>query len=130
MTIEGRILLVAGERPLRALLRVALKGKCCTPVFAPTAEQAIQRLNEYPYDLIITDLALPDLPAMALIEKVRATDRYQDAPVIILADHIDRSCVLEAAKLNVSAVLLKPISVKKLNEHLQQALEQNQDGPN
>ena len=92
-------LCVAGDRPLRALLRVALKGKCCTPVFAPTAEQAMQRLNEYPYDLIITDLALPDLPGMALIEQVRATERYQDAPVIILADHIDRSCVVEAAKL-------------------------------
>ncbi len=126
MSIDGRILLVAGDRPLRALLRVALKHKGCMPVFAPTAEQAIQRLTEYPYDLIIIDLALPDLPGISLVQQIRQTTQYQDTPVIILADHIDRTCVREAAKLKVLAVLLKPISVNKLNEHLQKALEQKE----
>ena len=72
-------------------------------------------------DLILTDIKMPKIDGLGLIQKVRETDK--DIPIIITSAHQESNLLLESIDLNISAYILKPIDIYKLEQALIKAIE-------
>ena len=72
-------------------------------------------------DLILTDIKMPKLDGLGMIEKIREIDK--DIPIVITTAHQETSFLMESIQLNVNAYVLKPIDIYKLQDTLIKAME-------
>lgn len=72
-------------------------------------------------DLILTDIKMPKLSGIGMIAEIRKIDK--NIPIIITTAHQETSFLMESIELNVSAYVLKPIDIYKLEETLIKAIE-------
>jgi len=72
-------------------------------------------------DLILTDIKMPKLDGLGMIEKIRAIDKY--IPIVITTAHQETSFLMRSIDLGISAYVLKPIDIYKLKETLSKAIE-------
>ena len=88
---------------------------------AARVRQAVSLLEENNVDLILVDLALPDVGGAELIETIRATEEWRDLAVIVFSSwgEIDRM----SRDLRISAWLTKSLaSMKDLKQAIAEAL--------
>ena len=71
--------------------------------------------------IIISDIAMPNLNGIEFIEKIRKNNKT--VPIILLTAHNDVDYLLPAANLNIQSYIIKPITSTKLKEVLYNALE-------
>jgi two-component system, NtrC family, sensor kinase len=72
-------------------------------------------------DLILTDIKMPKLDGLGMIEKIREIDK--EIPVIITTAHQETNFLMQSIELDISAYVLKPIDIYKLEESLIKAME-------
>ncbi|WP_375725027.1 response regulator [Arcobacter sp. KX21116] len=72
-------------------------------------------------DLILTDIKMPKLDGLGMIEKIREIDK--DIPIVITTAHHETSFLLQSIELNIDAYVLKPIDIYKLKENLTKAIQ-------
>lgn len=105
--VDGsRALVVDPDGPARELAAGALREAGWTVDTAPDAPLALERLQRGPYDLLVTELALPGLDAFALVREAR-----RGAPglrVMVVTGHSTETAAIEALNLGVAGYLVKP----------------------
>ena len=118
---KKRILIIEDEDPLKKLLREVLEqGQRFEVKEASDGEEGLKILGEWPADLIITDLVMPNLNGMEIIWRVRKSE----LPVKILAISggalVGPGEYLEGAKfLGAHRTLSKPFSVDEFLKTVQ-----------
>jgi len=78
---------------------------------AVDGEDGYNKFQEIPLDLIITDINMPKLNGIQMIEKIRAID--SEIPILILSAHNEINTIIESIKLEVDGYLLKPINMEQ-----------------
>ncbi len=113
-----RILIVEDSPTMRALLNSALEG-LEVPVKITEASsgfEALRCLPREPFDLIVTDINMPDINGLELVSFAKSNDAYRSIPLVIVstegADR-DRERGLE---LGADAYLVKPFEPETLRE--------------
>jgi HD-like signal output (HDOD) protein len=87
-------------------------------VFAPSGEAALQELEKSPFDVIVTDMAMPGMDGAALLREV--VQRFPATARIILSGHTDREGVLRAVPVT-HQFLSKPCNPETLKEVVERA---------
>ena len=91
-----RILVVDDD----AGVRTALKGLFAAPRFevdlAIDGVSALERITELPPDLVLTDLDMPRMNGMQLLEKLH--ERHKDLPVIVLTSNTELTAAVAAMR--------------------------------
>ena len=87
-------------------------------VEAPDGAVAFDLLKENEIDLIISDWNMPNMTGIELLEKVRATDGYQDTPFIMVTAEGQKEQVIEAVKKGVTGYIIKPFTADVLKEKI------------
>lgn len=77
-------------------------------------------------DLIITDINMPGMDGLSLVENIRKTDN--EVPIIIISAHSDREKLLRAVKLNLVDYIVKPIERKTLKALIAKAFSKSEVG--
>ncbi len=80
-----RVLLTDDTQATREMLRFILEDAGFVVQAVDTAEEALRRIEEEPYDCVITGIDLPGLSGIDLTRKVRASDLYSDLPVVVVS---------------------------------------------
>jgi DNA-binding NtrC family response regulator len=106
MTVVARTLLVEDEANMVRTLAKILERKGYVVDAASTGEEALQRLTETPYDLVITDLNMPVMDGMQLLREMNA--RGLQPATIVLTGHGTIQSAVEAMKLGAGDYLIKP----------------------
>ena len=83
-------LLVEDDRLCRKLLKNHLSELGYQVEKAKDAKTAINLINSKAYNLILTDLGLPDQPGATVIQAARQFDFNQPTPVIVCTAHADK----------------------------------------
>ncbi|MDZ4907280.1 response regulator transcription factor, partial [Clostridium perfringens] len=87
----------------------------------------IKKFSEFDPDIIITDLALPDMSGIEMMSKIR--ENKVKCPVIITSALYDSQTILKSIDLKIDKYLVKPIDLNILLETLLsisvQLLEEN-----
>ncbi len=79
---------------------------------ASNGQEAIDALQERHYDLVITDLVMPQVDGIAVLQEAKKL--YPDAGVIILTGYDDAASAVKALKLGANDFLLKPCDIDEL----------------
>ncbi|MDY6979540.1 MAG: sigma-54 dependent transcriptional regulator [Pseudomonadota bacterium] len=117
----AHILIVEDDASLRKLLFEELQDNGYHALEASDAERAWQLLNEYPVDLVISDLRLPGADAMALLQQTR---QLPVAPgFIIITGFGTVSQAVEALKQGADDFLTKPVDLQHLLMSVQRVNE-------
>ncbi len=107
-----RILLVEDETSLRKQLTSSLKSKHYVVDAAPDGEEGLYLANEWPYDLAIIDLGLPNLSGLELIRQLRNNNRAY--PILILTARSDWQDKVEGLEAGADDYLTKPFHMEEL----------------
>jgi DNA-binding NtrC family response regulator len=112
------ILIVDDEEIIRDFLSEVLEDYQIT--LAEDGDIAISRLEERPYDLVITDLRMPKVPGQEVVKFAR--EKYPNSRVIIISGYSSLSTVSQSVSSGACAFLSKPFSIKELLKTVDQAL--------
>jgi PAS domain S-box-containing protein len=119
----GRILIVDDEEMLLLINQTFLSSLGYDVVAATGGQEALRLFAEDPgrYDLIITDMTMPQMTGMALSREVMAI--RPDIPVILCTGYNESIIEEEAKAQGVKAFFMKPISLNALGRMVQQLLD-------
>ncbi len=117
-----RKILVVDDDPVvgKSFNRVLGVDKGYVVITAPNAAQALERLREQEYDLVVTDIKMPGMDGMELAEQVRARKPW--TPVVIVTGYgtVDNEARAHAA--GVSAFMRKPLTPEMIEASASHAL--------
>jgi two-component system phosphate regulon response regulator PhoB len=106
-TEEVRVLLVEDDTALAQMYRVKLERDGYTVQVAGDGEEALSVLaNELP-DLIFLDVRLPRMDGLTFLERVRASDRTRNLPVVIVSNYSEEELVARGLQLGALDYLIK-----------------------
>ena len=102
-----KILLVEDEEYLLKSLEVFLRNETKYEIFsASNGKEAIEIINSKEIDLILTDLKMPEIGGIELMEYVK--NKSADIPVIAMTAFASLNSAIEALRLGVYDYLIKP----------------------
>lgn len=81
---------------------------------ANDGQRAVAMLKKQPFDLILSDWEMPGMSGEELLRWVRAEERYQRVPFVMVTSRGDRNHVLKAVEAGVSDYITKPFSAEEL----------------
>jgi DNA-binding NtrC family response regulator len=102
----GRVLVVDDDRAVGTVLTGLLKQAGHDASYVSSAEDALARCASRPVDVVLTDLRMPTMDGMELLE--RLAERAPGVPVIMLTAHGTVETAVEAMKKGAADFLAKP----------------------
>lgn len=117
------ILLVEDSATTRALIRAVIEeaGDFETRE-AATGFEALKYLPSCDFDLIITDINMPDVNGLELISFVKGNPRYSHIPMIIISTEKSEEDMKRGLSMGASAYITKPFKAKELQETIKKVV--------
>jgi two-component system, OmpR family, response regulator PhoP len=115
-----RVLIVEDEAALRETLRTRLAEAGFTVDVARDGEEGLFAALEYPLDVAIVDLGLPNLPGLELIRRLRAAGK--SFPVLILTARDNWRDKVEGLQAGADDYVVKPFQFEEVLARLQALL--------
>lgn len=88
-----------------------------------SAEDALALVKKDTFDLVITDIRMPGLNGIQMLEKMRADQQNQNLPVILITGYASEDAPLEAFRLNADDYILKPFNSDQLLASVRRVFE-------
>lgn len=107
-----RILIVEDEPRIRQMLVQYLAGCGHFAVAVESGRSAMREFSAAPFDLVLTDVHLPDVSGLALVDHVKKSGAMTD--VILMTGFHDESYAIEAMHHGAYDFFVKPVSLDKL----------------
>ncbi|MDY0267791.1 sigma-54-dependent transcriptional regulator [Trichloromonas sp.] len=118
-----RILVVDDEQPNREALSLLLQSANYQVAAAATGEEALGLLRQSTFEVVITDLFLPDLSGIDILKQVKS-----DAPptsVIVITGQASAETAVQAMKEGALDYITKPFNFEELKIQIAKALEKS-----
>lgn len=122
-----RILLVEDEKRIADFVARGLEGSGYSVDVAENGEQALAKVSEAAYELIILDLMLPDIDGLVVLEKVR--NRKASQPVLILSARGSLDDRVKGLDIGADDYLVKPFAFVELLARVRALLRRGQALP-
>jgi DNA-binding NtrC family response regulator len=116
---RARILVIDDEPQIRALLGATLGRRGYHVETAASGTEAFAALGMATFDLVLTDILMPDMNGMALLEKVHAD--YPGVPVVMVTAIHDIGVAIDAMRRGAFDYLLKPFEAGHLFKTVERA---------
>src|SRR6185436_11217872 len=116
------LLLVEDESALREAVAEQLSDRGYHVQQADSGEMAVERLADFAFDIILTDLRLPGIDGSAVVEA--AVERYPDIIAIVITGYGTVKDAVDAIKRGARDFVSKPFQIDELLHVLDSALEQ------
>lgn len=108
------ILIVDDEKNIRLTMSKALESLNVEISTAVSGEEALKKIKEKNFGLVLLDLRLPGMDGMAVLSKIREV--RPDIKVIIITAYGSVDSAVEAMKLGAVDFIQKPFSPKEIRE--------------
>ncbi|RKY64111.1 MAG: hypothetical protein DRP99_02745 [Candidatus Latescibacterota bacterium] len=118
---QGRILVVDDDPLMLDFLKEALLRQGYKVDTAEDGEEALRKVEEEGYDLVITDVRMPGVDGMTVLESVKRD--FADTEVVVITAYGTIRNAVEAMKMGAYDYLTKPFSVEEVEVVVQRALE-------
>ena len=120
-TPTARILVVDDEPDLRTLYELTLLRAGYQVQAAENLAQAWQCLQEQPFDILITDMRLPDGFGLELLQRLRSAQRSERC--VVITAHGSAENAVESLKAGAFDYLTKPVAPQQLRTVIASALQ-------
>ncbi len=115
----SRILVVEDSVSMRSFVRNALESDSRSSaglevIEASSGFEALRLLPRGPYDLVITDINMPDINGLELISFIRKSELHKTTPVLIISTQSSERDRARGLSLGANGYLLKPFTLEAL----------------
>jgi DNA-binding NtrC family response regulator len=110
--MKARILLIEDDSSTAASLQKVLCAEGYEVVVASRGDEGLNQAQQQNFHVVVTDLRLPGLGGMELVEKLHTAKPKQ--PIMLMTAHGTTETAIEATKLGACDYLLKPFEADEL----------------
>ena len=110
-----KILVIDDEELVIESLRKLLNKKGYDVSIAKNGVGAMRKIEEGDFDLIVSDIRMPDINGIEVIKKIREylkQNGKEPVPEILITGYASEESLEEAKKLNVADCIYKPFNIK------------------
>lgn len=123
-----RILIIDDDATICLMLQGLLKRKGFDADTVFSAGEAIKKLENESFDLVLSDFRLPDFDGLELLQKIKAM--HPLVPVIIMTSYADIRTAVSAIKMGAFEYVTKPLNPDEIllliNSAMEKALEKKE----
>ena len=112
--MTASILTVDDSSSIRVAIKIALTGAGYQVTEAENGADGIQKANSGSFDLIITDLNMPVMDGLTMIEELRKLPAHTGVPIIFLTTESDGAMKARAKAAGATGWLTKPFDPDQL----------------
>jgi DNA-binding NtrC family response regulator len=116
-----RVLLVDDDRSMGELLSIGLVRRGFEPSFVPAAEEALAKLRDEEFAVVVTDLQMHGMNGLELCERI--AKNYPDLPVIVATSFGSMETAVGAIRAGAYDFVTKPIDLSALELSIRRALQ-------
>lgn len=116
-----KILVVDDEDSIREVVATLLSARGYQCAVAANGREAMQQFVNHAPDLVLSDIVMPEMDGLRLLEQVQTSDR--SVPVIMVTALHDITTAIEAIRRGAYDYLLKPFEKDQLYMSVRRALE-------
>ena len=116
-----RILIVDDNAEIREIVQEYLIDKDCLIEGAGNGKEALEKYENNPYDIIITDLKMPEISGIELIKLIK--QRTNITEFIIITGYASVDTAIEAVKIGAFDYIVKPFRMEELKVAVKNAKE-------
>src|SRR5262245_40002722 len=119
----ARVLVAEDDAGVAYTLRTGLEGSGHTVVWVKDGQEALETLQNAtrPFDVVITDLKMPRMDGMALLDGARAA--APGVPVVMITAQGDERRAVEAMKRGATDYFKKPFDLDEVEAVIERAAE-------
>jgi DNA-binding NtrC family response regulator len=121
MKEQPLILLVDDDPGVLELMRDILRSSAYGVDVARNGRVAVERLQKTRYDLVVTDMVMPEMQGLDLLQYVRL--HHPETMTIVLTGYGDYQDAVTAVKMGAFDYLVKPLRSEILRKAIDRALE-------
>jgi two-component system, OmpR family, KDP operon response regulator KdpE len=124
MTTRKRVLIVDDEPQIRRVLRLALTAQGFDVRAAADGEAALDLLHDWHPDLVVTDLAMPEMDGLEITRRIRRESRV---PIIVLSVKGEEPTKVAALDAGADDYVTKPFGMNELSARIRAAFRRAGD---
>jgi two-component system KDP operon response regulator KdpE len=122
MNKHRRILVVDDEPQITRVLRTSLSGHAYDVRVANDGETALEIMKDWTPDLVITDLAMPNMDGLELTRRLRST---RQVPILILSVRGEERTKVQALDAGADDYVTKPFGIEELLARVRASLRRH-----
>ena len=120
----ANILIVDDEEDILETIPDVLKKWGHNPLVAKDGKEGLKKFKKYPVDFVITDMKMPEMDGLNLLEKIQQMDKQ--ALVILLTGYPSLDSAISAMRNGAYDYLVKPVNLDELKLRIERGLERKE----
>jgi DNA-binding NtrC family response regulator len=126
MNEKANILIVDDEEVVRLSHLRSLEGTDCNARAAEDGREAINVMEQHPFDVVLLDLRMPDLDGMDVLKTIK--ERWPDSEVVVITGYPSLETAKQAVRLGAFNYLAKPLGPNDVLKAANDAVNQKRWG--
>lgn len=122
----SNVMIVDDEEDIVELMSETLDNWGYHAITAKDGEEALEKFQESPVDLVVTDLRLPKMDGVQLLDKIKDID--ESTEVIVFTGYPQVNSAIDAMKNGAFDYLIKPVDLDELKLKIERGLEKKNMG--
>ncbi len=113
---QGKSVLVVDDyAAVRKTIKELVQSLGLSTQEAENGLKAQELLQTQSFDLVITDLVMPEMDGFELTEAIKNNPKLRNIPVVIISTHADSKYIFRALRLGADDYLTKPPTAEMVN---------------
>ena len=126
MNDKANILIVDDEEVVRLSHLRSLEGTDCNARAAEDGREALNVMEQHPFDVVLLDLRMPDLDGMDVLKTIK--ERWPDSEVVVITGYPSLETAKQAVQLGAYNYLAKPLGPNEVLKAANDAVNQKRWG--
>jgi two-component system alkaline phosphatase synthesis response regulator PhoP len=120
--MKKKIFIIEDEKMINYFLETRLKKEGFDVEIALDGEEALQKVYQNGYDLILTDMMIPNISGLELIMRIKKSKLNSNVPILVLSCLSSADLIVDVLAIGVNDYITKPFSIKVLMAKINQLI--------
>jgi len=107
-----KVLVVDDYEKMRQRICAILRQLSLNISEASNGVEALKILRKEKFDMVFTDIVMPEMDGFELCEEIRKTSDWVDMPVVVISTHYDSNYIVKALRHGADDYIPKPIDLE------------------
>jgi len=123
--MKKKILIIEDEKMINYFLETSLKKDGFSVEIALNGQEALHKVYHNSYDLILTDMMIPNISGLELIMRIKKSELNSNVAILVLSGLSSADLIVEVLAVGVNDYITKPFSIKVVMAKINQLLSKN-----
>lgn len=120
--MKKKILIIEDEKMINYFLETRLKKEGFSVEIALNGQEALHKVHHKGYDLVLTDMMIPNISGLELIMRIKKSELNSNVPILVLSGLSSADLIVDVLAIGVNDYITKPFSIKVLMAKINQLL--------